>query len=116
MRKSAAGCSADSRWQQKTEARADARCGFHRDCAAMAADDSKDGCQPEAAPGDLGGEERIKDAGERFIGHAAARVGNFDEDELTRLDVLPDAGVREILAGGGHAARGDFNPSGCTPD
>src|SRR5688500_9967179 len=78
----------------------------------MAADDPEDCRKPESASRDLGRKERIEDARERFSVHAAARIRDLREYEFARREVLTDAVLSEVVAGGEHAAGGDLYPAG----
>src|SRR5215831_13981266 len=57
------------------------------DRAPMAAHDSRNGCQPQSASGELGGEERIEYTGYGASIHAGAGIAHFEAHISTSLQV-----------------------------
>ena len=70
--------------QQNLKACALAQRTHDVDRSAVTADDSLNGGEPQAAAGEFGGEERIKDPGLHLWRHAAARVGDLQLYVISR--------------------------------
>src|SRR5881394_2147624 len=68
------------------------------DGALVASYDSHYRRQPEAAPGELSGEERIEDSALSGVVHAATGVGDFEVDVAALRQLLVGEGRGQVLA------------------